>query len=104
MIASAIGAADASNELASLLEPRVDARRHTPGSRAARSIARANSRSDAQIRRDATGAILNAEELSVAEVVKERVWCPACAGHVFEEWPYGWDAHAVKRRFSHLFR
>lgn len=71
---------------------------------------------------DAAGAIVNAEELSVGQVVGKRVRCPACRMLVFRSWPEGWDAHAAmrcrgingsdpdarkaefKRRFSQLFR
>jgi uncharacterized protein (DUF433 family) len=73
-------------------------------------------------RLDATGAIINAEELSVGQVVGKRVRCPACRMLVFRAWPEGWDAHAAmrcrgingsdhevrkaefKRRFGQLFR
>ncbi|MGH7560455.1 MAG: DUF433 domain-containing protein [Gemmatimonadales bacterium] len=73
-------------------------------------------------RPDPTGAILNAEELAVDQVVGKRVRCPACRMLVFRSWPEGWDAHAgtrcrgleagdpearkaeFKRRFGHLFR
>lgn len=71
---------------------------------------------------DAGGAIVNAEELSVGQVVGKRVRCPACRMLVFRSWPEGWDAHAAtrcrgiqaggpearksefKRRFGQLFR
>jgi len=71
---------------------------------------------------DAAGAIVNAEELSVGQVVGKKVRCPACRMLVFRSWPEGWDAHAAmrcrglaagdpearkteyKRRFDHLFR
>ncbi|HEV8356444.1 MAG TPA: DUF433 domain-containing protein [Gemmatimonadales bacterium] len=71
---------------------------------------------------DAAGAIVNAEELSVGQVVGKRVRCPACRMLVFRSWPEGWDAHAAqrcrglsgtdgegrkgefKRRYGHLFR
>lgn len=71
---------------------------------------------------DAAGAIVNAEELSVGQVVGKRVRCPACRMLVFRSWPEGWDAHAAmrcrgiqasgtearksefKRRFGQLFR
>ncbi len=73
-------------------------------------------------RLDAAGVILNAEELSVGQVVGKRVRCPACRMLVFRAWPEGWDGHAglrcrglggddpearkaeYKRRFGHLFR
>lgn len=73
-------------------------------------------------RQDGGGVILNAEELSVGQVVGKRVRCPACRMLVFRSWPEGWDAHAAtrcrgipgnsqearkfefKRRYSHLFR
>jgi uncharacterized protein (DUF433 family) len=71
---------------------------------------------------DAAGVIVNAEELSVGQVVGKRVRCPACRMLVFRSWPEGWDAHAAmrcrglagkdaearkgdfKRRYGHLFR
>ena len=48
-------------------------------------------------RTDAAGAIVNAEELSVGQVVGKRVRCPACRMLVFRSWPEGWDAHAAMR-------
>lgn len=71
---------------------------------------------------NAAGVIVNAEELSVGQVVGKRVRCPACRTLVFRSWPEGWDAHAArrcrglsgngpegrkgefKRRYGHLFR
>ena len=71
---------------------------------------------------DAAGVIVNAEELSVGQVVGKRVRCPACRTLVFRSWPEGWDGHAArrcrglsgngpegrkgefKRRYGHLFR
>lgn len=73
-------------------------------------------------RLDAGGVIVNAEELSVGQVVGKRVRCPACRMLVFQAWPEGWDAHAAtrcrgvvggspevrksefKRRYAQLFR
>ncbi len=73
-------------------------------------------------RQDGGGVILNAEELSVDQVVGKRVRCPACRMLVFRSWPEGWDAHAAtrcrgipgtsqearkaeyKRRYGQLFR
>ncbi|MGQ0703902.1 MAG: DUF433 domain-containing protein [Gemmatimonadales bacterium] len=73
-------------------------------------------------RHDPAGVILNAEELSVDQVVGKRVRCPACRMLAFRSWPEGWDAHAAtrcrgipgssaearkaefKRRYGHLFR
>jgi uncharacterized protein (DUF433 family) len=73
-------------------------------------------------RTDPAGVIVNAEELSVAQVVGRRVRCPACRSLVFRSWPEGWDAHAAmrcrgiagsgpevrkaefKRRYAQLFR
>ncbi len=73
-------------------------------------------------RLDAAGVIVNAEELSVGQVVGKRVRCPACRMLVFRSWPDGWDAHAAtrcrgiqangpasrksefKKRFGQLFR
>ena len=73
-------------------------------------------------RLDTAGVIVNAEELSVGQVVGKRVRCPACRKLVFQSWPEGWDAHAATRcrgiqgptpderksefkgRFSQLFR
>ena len=43
------------------------------------------------------GAISNAKELTVNEVVHERVVCPLCNNSTFEKWPLGWDAHAAYR-------
>jgi uncharacterized protein (DUF433 family) len=71
---------------------------------------------------DAAGAIINAEELSVDQVVGKKVRCPGCRMLVFRSWPEGWDAHAAsrcrgvpagdpewrkaefKRRYAQLFR
>jgi uncharacterized protein (DUF433 family) len=71
---------------------------------------------------DPAGVIVNAEELSVGQVVGKRVRCPACRMLVFRSWPEGWDAHAAmrcrgipgsdpevrkaefKRRYGQLFR
>jgi hypothetical protein len=73
-------------------------------------------------RQDADGVIVNAEELSVGQVVGKRVRCPACRKLVFQSWPEGWDAHVAtrcrgvqgssaearksefKRRYAQLFR
>lgn len=73
-------------------------------------------------RLDAAGVVVNAEELSVGQVVGKRVRCPACRALVFQSWPEGWDGHAAmrcrgiqatgsdarkaefKRRFGQLFR
>jgi len=73
-------------------------------------------------RLDSAGVIVNAEELSVGQVVGKRVRCPACRMLVFQSWPEGWDAHAAtrcrgiqgatpsarksefKRRYAQLFR
>jgi len=73
-------------------------------------------------RLDAAGVIVNAEELSVGQVVGRRVRCPACRMLVFRSWPEGWDGHAAlrcrgiqasgpearksefKRRFGQLFK
>jgi uncharacterized protein (DUF433 family) len=73
-------------------------------------------------RLDADGVIINAEELSVGQVVGKRVRCPACRMLIFQSWPEGWDAHAAtrcrgvdggspegrktefKRRYGQLFR
>ncbi len=72
--------------------------------------------------RNSDGAITNAEDLTVDEVIRELVLCPACRDKVFQVWPEGWDAHAeykcsgvlggteekrkaeFKNRFSYLFR
>jgi hypothetical protein len=76
----------------------------------------------AEPRRDATGVVINAEELTADDVAMKRVLCPGCGTKVFEEWSAGWDAHAAYRcsgiqadsheerkaefrhRFGHLFR
>jgi uncharacterized protein (DUF433 family) len=73
-------------------------------------------------RLDSAGVIVNAEELSVGQVVGRRVRCPACRMLVFRSWPEGWDGHAAlrcrgiqangpearksefKRRFGQLFK
>jgi hypothetical protein len=73
------------------------------------------------VQRNEHGYIVNADELSSAEVVGEKVLCPAC-NHPLEQWPFGWDEHAAKvcsgvqpaeeaarkqefkSRFRHLFR
>jgi len=73
-------------------------------------------------RLDPSGVIVNAEELSVGQVVGKRVRCPACRMLVFRSWPEGWDGHAAlrcrgiqgggpesrksefKRRYGQLFR
>jgi uncharacterized protein (DUF433 family) len=73
-------------------------------------------------RLDAAGVIVNADELTVGQVVGKRVRCPACRMLVFRSWPEGWDAHAAmrcrgipgsgpearkaefKRRYGQLFR
>lgn len=44
------------------------------------------------------GVIINAEDLTVLEVVERRALCPCCHGMVFRKWPLGWDAHASKCR------
>jgi len=49
------------------------------------------------VRRTSDGVIINANELSVDEVVGDRVLCPACHDKVFQVWPEGWDAHAAHR-------
>ena len=49
------------------------------------------------VRRNSDGVIINANELSVDEVVGDRVLCPACHDKVFQVWPEGWDAHAAHR-------
>lgn len=46
---------------------------------------------------DGAGVIVNAEELSVGQVVGKRVRCPACRMLVFQSWPEGWDGHAASR-------
>jgi len=78
--------------------------------------------SRAELRRDAAGVVLNAEELTADDVAMQRVLCPGCGTKVFEEWSAGWDQHAAyrcsgmqadtheerkvefRRRFGHLFR
>nr|ART39122.1 H348 [uncultured bacterium] len=74
------------------------------------------------IRRPDDGAITNAMELTAADLVHQKVICPACEAFVFRMWPEGWDAHAAfrcsgletltpterkrefRRRFGSLFR
>lgn len=46
------------------------------------------------VKRNHDGAITNAAELTVADVVGQRVVCPACGKKVFEKWPTGWDGHS----------
>ncbi|QHI68765.1 HNH endonuclease [Tichowtungia aerotolerans] len=46
------------------------------------------------IERNNDGVIINAEKLVYEQVLHQRVLCPICKGHVFEDWPFGWDAHA----------
>jgi len=73
-------------------------------------------------RHDTNGIILNAHELTAAQVANKAVRCPACEKMNFKMWPEGWDAHAehkcaglaevdgtarkaeYKRRYGHLFR
>ncbi len=47
--------------------------------------------------RDSEGTILNAAFLTVNQVARRKVLCPACGEKVFEMWPEGWDAHAAHR-------
>jgi len=74
------------------------------------------------VQRNADGVIVNADDLTVDDVVLDRVLCPACGDKIFERWSLGWDAHsahqcdgvagateedrkdAFKERFRHLFR
>ena len=68
------------------------------------------------------GYITNAIDLTVDDVVRQKVLCPFC-GYKFKEWPFGWDEHAgsldrcnlsaenredrkkeYKERLRHLFR
>ena len=74
------------------------------------------------INRNVDGVIINAEDLTLSDVVQERVLCPGCHEKVFEKWPFGWDAHVASRcrgaegsteeerktyfkeRFAHLFK
>jgi hypothetical protein len=71
---------------------------------------------------DAHGVIVNAAELTAADLAGKRVLCPGCGEKVFEMWPGGWDAHAAhlcrgalgatdelrkadfRKRFDRLFR
>ena len=72
-------------------------------------------------RRDVSGAITNADQLTADDVAHQRVICPGCREKVFAMWPEGWDAHAAfrcggvrgtreqrktefRRRLAHLFR
>lgn len=75
-----------------------------------------------RVKRGAGDEIINAQELTADDVAMQRVRCPACELHVFQEWSAGWDAHAAHRcsgltgttdderkaefrtRFGHLFR
>lgn len=40
------------------------------------------------------GVIMNAAVLNAAEVVNQRLMCPACCVFEFQMWPEGWDGHA----------
>lgn len=46
------------------------------------------------VKRNHDGAITNAAELTCADVVGQRVVCPACGKKVLEKWPLGWDEHS----------
>jgi len=39
--------------------------------------------------------ISNAMELVAKDVSLKRVLCPLCSAHIFQKWPFGWDAHAA---------
>ena len=74
------------------------------------------------VQRDANGVITNAGDLTVDDVVGNRVLCPICNSKVFEQWPFGWDSHSAtqcsaavgatetarkatfKEKYGHLFR
>jgi hypothetical protein len=47
--------------------------------------------------RNEDGVITNAKDLTVDDVVGNRVLCPGCHDKVFQAWPEGWDAHAAYR-------
>lgn len=47
--------------------------------------------------RRSDGAITNAAELTIGNVVHQRVVCPSCSDFVFEMWPEGWDSHAARK-------
>jgi hypothetical protein len=75
-----------------------------------------------KVERNATGVIINADNLRVDDVVNQQVLCPACGKTIFNKWPGGWDGHsgyacdvtpgatpeerkeAYKTRYRHLFR
>ena len=73
-----------------------------------------------EIIRNNDGAIINASYLLADDIIGERVLCPECGNYTFENWPFGWDAHAAhkcningtetqrknifKNRYRHLFR
>lgn len=45
----------------------------------------------------ADGAITNAADVDVDDVVHRKVLCPCCGDFLFEMWPEGWDSHAARR-------
>lgn len=75
-----------------------------------------------RVKRGADDEIINPNQLTADDVAMQRVRCPACEAHVFQEWSAGWDAHAAHKcsglastteserkaefraRFGHLFR
>lgn len=50
----------------------------------------------APVQRNDAGVIVNAQELEAAQVVHQRVLCPACQTTVLAMWPEGWDVHAAR--------
>lgn len=121
-----IDALDALNApIASAIEPQQ--RPIVPAAPTVRAPTPAESRSATparpeRVKRGADDEIINAPELTADEVAMQRVRCPACEAHVFQEWSAGWDAHAAHKcsglastteserkaefraRFGHLFR
>ncbi|MGE5487178.1 MAG: hypothetical protein ACM3ZB_05070 [bacterium] len=47
-----------------------------------------------RVKRNADGAITNADELTALDLFHEKVLCPVCGEKVFAMWPEGWDGHA----------
>jgi hypothetical protein len=47
--------------------------------------------------RNSDGVIINASCLLADDIIGERVLCPECGNHTFENWPLGWDSHATHR-------
>lgn len=89
-----IDALDALNApIASAIEPQQ--RPIVPAAPTVRAPTPAESRSATparpeRVKRGADDEIINAPELTADEVAMQRVRCPACEAHVFQEWSAGW--------------